>query len=137
MGVDTKIEIPRGKKSIELVLATIGGLIEKKLPVWSDNGLVKYYYEISEFSYGGKKDRLGRLFITLDFENNDFDNRKENRIIWMNELNNEDEKKYYISFGCWGHNEEIAKIIVNHFGGIADFNDCDDIQIDYVNKFLR
>ncbi len=36
-----------------------------------------------------------------------------------------------LSLGCWGHNEQIARHLVNTFGGYADYSDCDDIRINY------
>jgi hypothetical protein len=36
--------------------------------------------------------------------------------------------------GYWGHSKMIANAIVNHFGGMADYNDCDDIEIDYARS---
>jgi hypothetical protein len=55
----------------------------------------------------------------------------ENRTLFV--LVSMDNRLTYLSLGHWGASELIARELVNRFGGYADYDDCDDIAIDYTS----
>lgn len=73
------------------------------------------------------------LNFTLDYENRSFSNGKENRSIFIFHHPKEELRRdfYEIYFNMWGHSKEIANYLCDYFGGFADYNDCDAINIDY------
>ncbi len=74
-------------------------------------------------------EKYGFIFrLTLDFDNNHFEDNLEHRIV---HFFNDGYSDYRIDTGCWGHSDRIVKSIINHFGGTVDYNDCDNINIDY------
>ena len=132
MGVDTKIMIPKGEYTVERVLSIIAKLVEDKLGIVTNNDLVKHSIEIKEnYSRENHKleDRFGQLYVILPYENKSYANSKECRTIWC--FYKTGELFFNIRFGAWGHNKELANIIVDYFGGTADYCDCDDMLIDY------
>jgi hypothetical protein len=80
--------------------------------------------------------------FVLDYKNSDFSNNKECRSI--NIFHNPKEKMkrdfYNLHYNLWGHSKEVANCLVDYFGGLADYSDCDDVEIDYcksqVDSFL-
>ncbi len=68
------------------------------------------------------------IHATLDFNSEQFTDKKEHRIIYFF---NDGYAEYRMNTGMWGHSERIAKAIVNHFGGFADYCDSDNVNIDY------
>lgn len=79
------------------------------------------------------EDIFFQLNITLDYECNAFSDNKEHRCVSIfNHPKREMQRDFYeLHVGVWGHNKEIAKCLVDYFGGYADYSDCDDIKIDY------
>ncbi len=77
--------------------------------------------------------------FTLDYENSEFENNKENRSLSIfYEPKVEMKQDFYrFYFGMWGHNKEIANCLVEYFGGYANYNDCDNIEMDYCVSQLQ
>ena len=129
MGVSTNIYIPKSEKGI-----TITGLrngIEKAL-VERFSGF--YMNDIKTRNHN--KPELSEIYdlffdvtFSLNFEAYQFSDNKEHRRMMVTK----DPKTNFIrlSIEAWGHNTDIARAMVDYFGGHADFNDCDGIYIDY------
>lgn len=129
MGIDTRVHIVKQHEidgvMFEIVKALkegFGDKLESDSVRWNDNNRGKGYdYEFFNMNF------------ILDYENSNFSNNKECRsVVIMHEPKNEMKRDFYdISFGAWGHNKEIAKWLVDYFGGFADYDACDNIKIDY------
>jgi hypothetical protein len=143
MSIDTKLKIIKDKyTSIVDIALVISKILEVNIGIIDKNKYLKVSIKSEDNKYEGNKEfnsTIVQLFITLNRDANQFENNKENRTIWLFHYPNKQDKKNYvhISFGAWGSNKEIANLIIDHFGGIADYNDCDGIEIDYAKPQPR
>lgn len=132
MGVDTKIRIPysHANKDINKIVSEIVSVIFKSFKTIGEAEVVFYHYPKEE-QY--KNYFLLKINFTIDKPAKQFTSGKEERgiTVYYDLYRPAEDIFLYISFGAWGSNIQIAKAIVNAFGGFADFNDCDDILIDY------
>ena len=128
MGVDTKIYIVKDCDTFEMV-RRIEKVIKDKLNVFGEITVSHDHKPIPKDQFN---DYDGyRLHFALDYPHDGFESKKEQRSLWVYYDNYTGERLLYLSLSTWGHNEEIAKCLVDNFGGYADFNDCDDTYIDY------
>lgn len=128
MGVDTKIRIPKTDDTFQMV-RDIEKVIKEKMPVFDEISVSHDHKAIKgdQFSdYDGY-----RVHFALDYPCDNYESGKEQRSLWIYYDNYRGEEMLYLSIGAWGHCEDIAKCIVDAFGGYADFYDCDDMVIDY------
>jgi hypothetical protein len=101
----------------------------------------KEYKEIDYWFMAHTSENVGSIY---------FNYKKENRRLFFIIKNKRDGKELkqplaFFSFGCWGKSIELAKLLVDEFGGFADFNDCDNKKFDYsknmstkrINQILR
>lgn len=138
MSVDTKIRIPFNTNYLEVCNNIMDALKAKFGTKLLYCKLVDYKldthktavacgeYEYSTFT--------ARISLGLDYACKEFEDNKEHTYLSLYYC--EDTDKSHGDFMCLslfasGHNEEIAQCLVDAFGGIADYNDCDDIKIDY------
>lgn len=94
--------------------------INKALKHEFGNDLLEFDHEDENFGF--------RIHLTLNFHSDQFTDNKEHRILYFF---NDGYSNYKMDTGMWGQSKRIANAIVNHFGGFADYNDCDNINIDY------
>lgn len=128
MGIDTKIRIPKTDDTLQMV-RDIEKTIKEKLPVFGD-------ISVSHDHKAVKGDKFAdydgyRIHFALDYLAEQFESKKEQRSLWIYYDNYTTSEMLYLSLGAWGHSEDIAKCLVDIFGGYADFSDCDSILIDY------
>jgi len=150
MSVDTKIHIPlqydkRATYSdnatvahVAFTIQRIKEVIEKKLPIFKD---VTIRQTIIPEPYDKENDKSRfnmydhwDICFALNYPNKEFESGKEQRRLWSSYDHYSCPEMIYLSIGAWGHNEDIAKCLVNTFGGYADFSDCDSIIIDYARR---
>lgn len=128
MGVDTKIHIVKDDDTFQMV-RRIENVIKNKLNVFGEITVSHDHKAVSKDQF---QDYDGyRIHFALDYPCDQFESKKEQRMVWVYFDNYQGGNLLYLSFGNWGHNVELAKCLVDNFGGIADFNDCDDVYIDY------
>jgi len=150
MGVDTKIHIPLQYKHdrynhdntnivhVAFTVEKVKEVLAKKMPVIGDietrqTVIPKPYDKENPDSMHTMHDHWDICFA-LDHECKDFESGKEQRRLWTSYDHYNCPEMLYMSIGAWGHNEDIAKCLVDAFGGYADFSDCDSIVIDYAKK---
>lgn len=140
MGVDTKIKVLMADGDLQNTLTRIEGILKARLPIIGDiirnvstskepfpsNGTPEQKWE-AQF----KQVDSGGINFTLDYPDDNSDDRKEHRSIYYHYDNFNAGGMLYLSLSCYGHSREIAIYLVSGLGGYADFNDCDDIYIDY------
>jgi len=135
MGVDTKIRIPMKGTVPEMVQE-----VKKALKALKTFGKITTRLTHAPKEYDKENDKsrfdmheIWDICFALNFPCDQFESGKEERRVWayFDHYDNNGDNMLYLSLGAWGHNEEIAKCLVDTFGGYANFNDCDDISIDY------
>lgn len=140
MGVDTKIHILLQDNNVQITVDEIRKIISKKLPVLGDITTELSHrpdkYDKDASCEIRENQRLSmyetwNIYFALDYPADQFESKKEQRRMFCYYDHYEQGSMLYLSMGSWGHNEDIAKCLVDAFGGYADFNDCDDISIDY------
>jgi len=140
MSVDTKINILMIQCDVEKTVNKIVEVLKSNLPIFGEIE-VRLTHEPSDYDSNAPIEERERMRINhyemrdinfaLDYECDQFDSGKEERRLWLHYDHYEGGNMLYLSVGCWGHNEDIARCLVDNFGGYADFSDCDDIGIDY------
>jgi hypothetical protein len=131
MSVDTTMQIPAKLGYNETIHERVNQIIEvlqKSFPVLSiEKEVAKEPDGLSRLD----NYTIIRIDFVLDYPCVEYDDGKEHRSISLHYDYYECPKLVWMKLGAWGHHIEIAKAIVEAFGGIADFYDCDDIMIDY------
>lgn len=119
MGQDTKIYIPANGDHLSNSILKIKDALIKNLKIKSVKETLIHSaikdsqfegYQITYLTFSYKREQR-QLTIYYDFYLAD-------RLISL-------------KLGYWGASTELAQFFVDTFGGYADFNDCDDIEIDY------
>jgi hypothetical protein len=135
MGVDTKIRIPMINCDVDITTKKVAEIIQQKMKVF---GTV----DIRPMQVPGKYDeentksmfnmwQMDSIEFALDYPCDGFESNKEQRMLRTYYDHYTGGNMLSLSMGAWGHNVELAKCIVDNFGGYADFSDCDSITIDY------
>ncbi len=128
MSVDTKIQIVKTGSIISMI-QDIQKALKTKMNIFGDITFECIHERIKN---GEFKDYDGyRIFFALDNDCDQFESGKEQRVMWLNYDYSDATKLINLSISAWGSNEEIARCLVDSFGGIVDLNDCDSIYIDY------
>lgn len=128
MGVDTKIHIAKTDTVFQMV-RNIEKALKKTLPVYGDTDVTHDHIATTgdEFNdYDGY-----RILFALDYPCDQYESGKEQRMLWAYYDHYKGGEMMYLSLGAWGHNEDIARCLVDNFGGYADYSGCDEIIIDY------
>ena len=134
MGVDTKIHIPLIGNDVQTTVKEIRKALQK-LPIFGDIDTTITHHPI-KYDETNDKTRFNMhetwdIQFALDYPCDQYESGKEQRRLFSYYDHYSGGNMLYISMGCWGHNEDIARCLVDSFGGYADFADCDDILIDY------
>jgi hypothetical protein len=139
MGVDTKIHIPLVEYDLNKTIKAVAKMIETKLPIFgvveiaNTKHPAQYDKTSAETRERSRVDMYEMHYIdfALDYPCSSYESGKEQRSLRTYYDHYEQGSMLYLSIGAWGHNEDIARCLVDNFGGYADFADCDDILIDY------
>jgi hypothetical protein len=134
MGVDTKIHIPLTNGEVHPTIKAIKRAL-KSLPIFGD---IEEYIRHAPKAFDETNDKsrfdmyeAWDISFALDYPCDQYESGKEHRSLSVYYDHYDATNMIYLSLGCWGHNEDIARCLVDKFGGYADFSDCDDILIDY------
>lgn len=123
MSVDTNIYIPKTKEIPETI---------EDIKICLINGFPKYNLKNNSFDIKNYSKRVeGDRYLDFEIFYLDFKLGKEKRSLMLYYDFFTMERIYDLKVGCWGMNEDIARCLVDYFGGYADYADCDDILIDY------
>ena len=128
MSVDTKIKIAKTSDIFRMV-RKIENVIKEKLPLFGEIDVDFTHPAIKGDKYSNYDSYF--IYFALDYPCENYESGKEQRQIYVYYDYDTNSELIRLSIGCWGHNEDIAKCLVDAFGGYADFNDCDSITIDY------
>ena len=128
MGQSTKVYIPKIGSVNDMVNKIIAA-IKEKMNVYGD--ITSSIDNHPQKDVAFKNYEAWRILFALDNYSDQFESKKEQRILWVYWDYEKEQDLLYISFNVWGDNKGIAITLVDTFGGYADFNDCDDVQINY------
>lgn len=133
MGVDTKIHIPLIGGNVQTTVKEIKKALAK-LPLLEIDSTLTH----SPIAYDDTNDKTRfnmhetwDIHFGLDYPCDQYESGKEQRRLFAYYDHYQGGNMLYLSMGAWGHNEEIARCLVDSFGGYADYSDCDDTLIDY------
>jgi len=127
MGVDTKIKIPLQGNDVTKTVQAIKKVIADKLTVIGDIE-IDIMHSPQEYDKENERSRFNMhemqsIDFCLDYVCDAFDSGKEHRSIRTYYDHYSGGNMIDLSIGAWGHNEDIARCLVDSFGGYADFSD--------------
>ena len=124
MGVNTKIYLPQDVRIRDV--ANVVGILAGLKPYYQYDGII----DIEGLSIQNDKHTPGLSNITLVPTEQEplIDNESWHQCLYFMEISSNHRLLYC---GCNPFWREIGKALVDFYGGHVDFNDCDDIEVDY------